>query len=100
MSSNFKSIPIIDVSPLLSNKWGDVDNEGVSEVVKQLLIKLAKRQDLSRNILRGLALALGGCPEEFEGERAGDPFWVMRFIGYPGISDAKGLDVPENAVGW
>ncbi|XP_026455924.1 probable 2-oxoglutarate-dependent dioxygenase At3g50210 [Papaver somniferum] len=55
--------------------------------------------DLSRNILRGLALALGGCPEEFEGERAGDPFWVMRFIGYPGISDAKGLDVPENAVG-
>ncbi|KAI3893744.1 hypothetical protein MKW92_026959 [Papaver armeniacum] len=206
MSSDFKSIPIIDASPLLCNKWGDVDNEGVSGVVKQLdqackeagffyvkghgisdsLIKevrdmtrkffdlsydekvkikmssktgfrgyqrigvnvtkgkLDKHEaidcyrefkpgmygdlgktlegsnkwpdspsnfysvvgeyinlltDLSRNILRGLALALGGCPGEFEGERAGDPFWVMRFIGYPGISDAKGLEVPENAVG-
>ncbi|KAI3916013.1 hypothetical protein MKW98_004454 [Papaver atlanticum] len=216
MSSDFKSIPIIDVSPLLCNKWGDVDNEGVSEVVKQLdqacreagffyvkghgisdsLIKevrdmtrkffdlsydekvkikmssktgfrgyqrigvnvtkgkldkheaidcyrefkpgmygdLGKTLEgsnkwpdrpsnfysvvgeyinlltgklsalsfsvyLSRNILRGLALALGGCPKECEGERAGDPFWVMRFIGYPGISDAKGLEVPENAVG-
>ncbi|KAI3834199.1 hypothetical protein MKX03_030006 [Papaver bracteatum] len=202
------SIKLENVSPLLCNKWGDVDNKGVSEVVKQLdqackeagffymkghgisdsLIKevrnmtrkffdlsydekvkikmssktgfrgyqrigvnvtkgkldkheaidcyrefkpgcteiLARKSfklcsgreyinlltrklfalsfyvcvhDLSRNILRGLALALGGCPEEFEGERAGDPFWVMRFIGYPGISDAKGLEVPENAVG-
>ncbi|KAI3834196.1 hypothetical protein MKX03_030003 [Papaver bracteatum] len=206
MSSNFKSIPIIDVSPLLCNKWGDVDNEGVSEVVKQLdqackeagffyvkghgisdsLIKEVRDMtrkffdspydekvkikmssetgfrgyqrigenvtqgkadmheaidcyrevkpgmygdlgkaiegfnkwpdspsnfysvvgeyinlltDLSRNILRGLALALGGCPGEFEGERAGDPFWVMRFIGYPGISDAKGLEMPENDIG-
>ncbi|XP_026445960.1 probable 2-oxoglutarate-dependent dioxygenase At3g50210 [Papaver somniferum] len=206
MSSNFKSIPIIDVSPLLCNKWGDVENEGVSEVVKQLdqackeagffyvkghgisdsLIKEVRDMtrkffdlpydekvkikmssetgfrgyqrigenvtqgkadmheaidcyrevkagmygdlgkavegfnkwpdspsnfysvvseyinlltDLSRNILRGLALALGGCPGEFEGERAGDPFWVMRFIGYPGISDAKGLEMPENDIG-
>ncbi|XP_026455926.1 probable 2-oxoglutarate-dependent dioxygenase At3g50210 isoform X2 [Papaver somniferum] len=206
MSSNFKSIPIIDVSPLLCNKWRDVENEGVSEVVKQLdqackeagffyvkghgisdsLIKEVRDMtrkffdlpfdekvkikmssetgfrgyqrigenvtqgkadmheaidcyrevkpgmygdlgkaiegfnkwpdspsnfysvvgeyinlltDLSRNILRGIALALGGCPGEFEGERAGDPFWVMRFIGYPGISDAKGLEMPENDIG-
>ncbi|PKI33372.1 hypothetical protein CRG98_046238 [Punica granatum] len=41
--------------------------------------------DLSRKIIRGIALALGGSPEEFEGERAGDPFWVLRIIGYPRI---------------
>ncbi|KAK3221825.1 hypothetical protein Dsin_008850 [Dipteronia sinensis] len=46
--------------------------------------------DLSRNIMRGIALALGGSPYEFEGERAGDPFWVSRMIGYPGVSIANG----------
>lgn len=40
--------------------------------------------ELSKNIMRGIALALGGSPYEFEGERAGDAFWVMRLIGYPG----------------
>ncbi|XP_050365797.1 probable 2-oxoglutarate-dependent dioxygenase At3g50210 [Argentina anserina] len=39
--------------------------------------------ELSKNIMRGIALALGGSPYEFEGERAGDAFWVMRLIGYP-----------------
>ncbi|KAM6557993.1 hypothetical protein CsatA_027232 [Cannabis sativa] len=39
--------------------------------------------DLSRNIMRGIALALGGSPYEFEGNRAGDPFWVVRILGYP-----------------
>ncbi|KAF4377604.1 hypothetical protein G4B88_006884 [Cannabis sativa] len=39
--------------------------------------------DLSRNIMRGIALALGGSPYEFEGDRAGDPFWVVRILGYP-----------------
>lgn len=38
---------------------------------------------LSRKILRGIALALGGPPDVFEGNSAGDPFWVMRVIGYP-----------------
>lgn len=51
--------------------------------------------DLSRNIMRGIALALGGSPYEFEGERAGDAFWVLRVIGYPGVfSDDK------NDIGW
>ncbi|XVF61228.1 hypothetical protein PTKIN_Ptkin08bG0113100 [Pterospermum kingtungense] len=36
--------------------------------------------------MRGIALALGGSADEFEGERGGDPFWVMRLIGYLGIS--------------
>ncbi|TQD70653.1 hypothetical protein C1H46_043812, partial [Malus baccata] len=29
------------------------------------------------------ASALSGSPYEFEGDRAGDAFWVMRLIGYP-----------------
>ncbi|KAK3022301.1 hypothetical protein RJ639_046159 [Escallonia herrerae] len=42
--------------------------------------------DLSRKIMRGIALALGGSVDELEGKRAGDPFWVFRIIGYPGVS--------------
>ncbi|KAJ6419844.1 hypothetical protein OIU84_029880 [Salix udensis] len=45
--------------------------------------------DLSRKIVRGIALALGGSADEFEGERAGDAFWVLRVIGYPGVSQYK-----------
>ncbi|XWS29793.1 hypothetical protein CRYUN_Cryun24cG0060900 [Craigia yunnanensis] len=41
---------------------------------------------LSRKIMRGIALALGGSADKFEGERGGDAFWVMRLVGYPGIS--------------
>ncbi|KFK33446.1 hypothetical protein AALP_AA5G015100 [Arabis alpina] len=48
--------------------------------------------DLSRNILRGISLALGGSPYEFEGNMVGDPFWVMRIIGYPGVNG-------ENEIG-
>ncbi|KAG2329509.1 hypothetical protein Bca52824_000689 [Brassica carinata] len=48
--------------------------------------------DLSRNILRGISLALGGSPYEFEGDMVGDPFWVMRIIGYPGVNQ-------ENVIG-
>ncbi|KAL5556941.1 hypothetical protein UlMin_039177 [Ulmus minor] len=55
--------------------------------------------DLSRNILRGIALALGGSPYEFEGDRAGDAFWVTRIIGYPGKSLINGTAKPENDIG-
>ncbi|KAF3438999.1 hypothetical protein FNV43_RR17274 [Rhamnella rubrinervis] len=55
--------------------------------------------DLSRNIMRGIALALGGSPDEFEGERAGDAFWVMRIIGYPAISSANKPEMPKNDIG-
>ncbi|KAI3958712.1 hypothetical protein MKX01_023388, partial [Papaver californicum] len=68
-----------------SNKWPNSPSNFYSVV--------------GENILWGLALALDGCPEEFEAEIAGDPFWVMRFIGNPGISDSKGLELPENAIG-
>ncbi|XP_027152684.1 probable 2-oxoglutarate-dependent dioxygenase At3g50210 [Coffea eugenioides] len=52
--------------------------------------------ELSRKIMRGIALALGGSPVEFEGTIAGDPFWVLRIIGYPGVSPANGQDMPKN----
>ncbi|KAK9228328.1 hypothetical protein WN944_021278 [Citrus x changshan-huyou] len=55
--------------------------------------------DLSRKIMRGIALALGGSPFEFEGVRAGDAFWVLRIIGYPGLSGAKDQKKPENNIG-
>lgn len=50
--------------------------------------------------MRGIALALGGSPYEFEGVRAGDGFWVLRIIGYPGLSGAKDQKKPENNNGW
>ncbi|XP_038723761.1 probable 2-oxoglutarate-dependent dioxygenase At3g50210 isoform X2 [Tripterygium wilfordii] len=55
--------------------------------------------DLSRKIMRGIALALGASPYAFEGEIAGDAFWVNRIIGYPGISTANGTYMPENDIG-
>ncbi|KAG2724344.1 hypothetical protein I3843_01G014300 [Carya illinoinensis] len=54
--------------------------------------------DLSRKIMRGIALALGGSPDEFEGDRAGDAFWVMRIIGYPGAPTSNGHG-PRNDIG-
>ncbi|OVA15883.1 Isopenicillin N synthase [Macleaya cordata] len=78
-----------------SNKWPDLPST-FNSVMEEYISLLT---DLARNILRGLALALGGLPDEFEGDRAGDPFWVMRIIGYPGISDSKGLEMPENGIG-
>ncbi|OMP01944.1 Isopenicillin N synthase [Corchorus olitorius] len=53
--------------------------------------------DLSRKIMRGIALALGGSADEFEGDRGGDPFWYLRLIGYPGISTASGAK--QNDIG-
>jgi len=50
--------------------------------------------------MRGIALALGGSADEFEGERAGDAFWVLRVIGYPGVSSTNGQNAPENDIGW
>lgn len=56
-------------------------------------------RDLSRKIMRGISLALAGSPYEFEGKIAGDPFWVMRLIGYPGVSGENGQHMPENDIG-
>ncbi|GAB2282639.1 hypothetical protein Dimus_017177, partial [Dionaea muscipula] len=53
--------------------------------------------DLSRKIMQGIALALGGSPNELQGKIAGQPFWVMRLIGYPEI--ANGHEKAENDTG-
>eukprot|EP00850_Spirogloea_muscicola_P004601 SM000020S05951 [mRNA] locus=s20:126:2942:+ [translate_table: standard] len=41
---------------------------------------------LGKAIMRGIALALDAPPDTFEGARAGDPYWAMRLIGYPPLS--------------
>ncbi|CAA0840987.1 Probable 2-oxoglutarate-dependent dioxygenase [Striga hermonthica] len=51
---------------------------------------ISRCTDLSRNIMRGIALALGGPVDAFEGNIAGDPFWVLRVIGYPVVHHASG----------
>lgn len=50
--------------------------------------------------MRGIALALGSAAEAFEGKIAGDPFWVLRLIGYPEVSHENGHDMPKNDIGW
>ncbi|KZV40583.1 putative 2-oxoglutarate-dependent dioxygenase, partial [Dorcoceras hygrometricum] len=55
--------------------------------------------DLSRKIMRGIALALGGSVDAFEGSRAGDPFWVTRIIGYPVSSHPNGQEIQKNDIG-
>lgn len=56
--------------------------------------------ELSRKIMRGIALALGGSVDKFEGKIAGDPFWVFRIIGYPGALSTSDEGLPKNDVGW
>ncbi|XLR07063.1 hypothetical protein HN51_061943 [Arachis hypogaea] len=65
-----------------------------------LMMILLVRAELARKIMRGIALALGGSPDEFEGQRAGDPFWVMRLIGYPGLTTTNGThEAMKNDIG-
>ncbi|KAK1322905.1 putative 2-oxoglutarate/Fe(II)-dependent dioxygenase [Acorus calamus] len=56
-------------------------------------------KDLSRRIMQGISIALSGSPNMFEGERAGDPFWVMRIIGYPALSDSTNAMKLDNDIG-
>ncbi|XP_075501361.1 homoarginine-6-hydroxylase 2-ODD-C23 isoform X2 [Primulina tabacum] len=147
MATDFKSIPLIDISPLVE-KWDDPNmslDGGVAHVVQQLhqacreagffyvcykevkpgmygaLGKVMEGSnkwpndplnfknlmeeyinlctDLSRKIMRGIALALGGSMDAFEGSRAGDPFWVFRIIGYPVGSHPYGQEMPKNDIG-
>ncbi|XP_074564032.1 homoarginine-6-hydroxylase 2-ODD-233 isoform X2 [Curcuma longa] len=56
-------------------------------------------RDLSRKIMRGIALALGGPPDAFEREKAGDSFWVMRLIGYPISSDIPEIQRTDTGCG-
>ncbi|KAJ0096913.1 hypothetical protein Patl1_28636 [Pistacia atlantica] len=71
---------------------------GMLSIAGLLSFSLSLSVYLSRKIMRGIALALGGSPYEFEGERAGDAFWVYRIIGYPGVANSH--EMPENDIGW
>ncbi|XAR57770.1 Aminocyclopropanecarboxylate oxidase [Bertholletia excelsa] len=173
MATDFKSIPLIDISPLVA-KWDDPNmahDQAVDEVVRQIdkacreagffyvkghgipdsIIKEVRNvthkfsheaidcyrevepgrygelskplegpnqwpvnppnlkelmekyinlcTELSRKIMHGIALALGASADQFEGKIAGDPFWVLRIIGYPVLSCANGKDMTENDIG-
>ncbi|TQD73714.1 hypothetical protein C1H46_040756 [Malus baccata] len=77
------------------NQWPD--NPPEFKVLMEKYITLCT--SLSKKIMRGIALALGGSPYEFEGDRAGDAFWVMRLIGYPAARSTNASDIPKNDVG-
>jgi isopenicillin N synthase-like dioxygenase len=74
------------------NQW-PLDPPNFKQVVEEYINICT---DLSRKIMQGISLALGGSKDLFEGDIAGNPFWVTRIIGYPGASSANG---PENDIG-
>lgn len=78
-----------------SNLWPDTP-PNFKPLMEQYIFLL---RELSRKIMRGIALALGAPAEAFEGEIAGDPFCVVRLIGYPGLSDEKNPDIKCNDIG-
>uniref|UniRef100_A0A8R7R9U5 Non-haem dioxygenase N-terminal domain-containing protein n=1 Tax=Triticum urartu TaxID=4572 RepID=A0A8R7R9U5_TRIUA len=62
-----------------SNLWPDYPSN--FDTLLENYISLL--QNLSRKIMRGIALALGAQLDAFEGGTTGDAFWVLRLIGYP-----------------
>ncbi|XP_076898445.1 homoarginine-6-hydroxylase 2-ODD-C23.1-like [Bidens hawaiensis] len=72
-----------------TNKW-PTDPPNFKKVMEEYLFLCT---ELSRKIMRGIALALGGAADEFEGKIAGDPFWVLRIIGYPGVEGSPNNDI-------
>ncbi|XP_075091518.1 homoarginine-6-hydroxylase 2-ODD-C23.1-like [Nicotiana tabacum] len=63
----------------------------------KLYVKLCT--DISRKIIRDIALALGGSADEMEGEISGDPLWVLRTICYPPPPLSVGQDNDGNTIG-
>ncbi|XP_016438061.2 homoarginine-6-hydroxylase 2-ODD-C23.1-like [Nicotiana tabacum] len=55
--------------------------------------------DISRNILRGISLALAGSAKEIESKISKDPFWVLRTIGYPPSPSSDGQDNARSTIG-
>ncbi|RWR81417.1 putative 2-oxoglutarate-dependent dioxygenase [Cinnamomum micranthum f. kanehirae] len=85
-----------------SNPWPDNPsnfNQLMEEYITLLKGTLSTFDYLSRNIMRGIAVALGGSPDTFEGEIAGDPFWVFRIIGYPVSTDTSTVDIQDYGIG-
>ncbi|PHT66192.1 putative 2-oxoglutarate-dependent dioxygenase, partial [Capsicum annuum] len=78
-----------------SNKWILFSLSTLFSYAGQVIHQVS---NLSRKILREIALALGGSADEMEGEISGDPFWVLRIIGYPAASISNGHDRTQNDV--
>ncbi|KAJ4792540.1 2-oxoglutarate (2OG) and Fe(II)-dependent oxygenase superfamily protein [Rhynchospora pubera] len=55
--------------------------------------------DLSRKIMRGIALALGAPVDAFEGYCAGDAFWVLRLLSYPVSTDIPDSERTDTGCG-
>ncbi|GJW91045.1 probable 2-oxoglutarate-dependent dioxygenase [Tanacetum coccineum] len=83
--------------PLVGNNRWPTDPPKFKKLMEEYLTLCT---ELSRKIMRGIALALGGSVDEFEGKTAGDPFWVLRIIGYPGALTTNDEGLPKNDVGW
>lgn len=69
----------------------------IQEMANFCIIHLA---DISRNILRGISLALAGSAKEIESKISKDPFWVLRTIGYPPSPSSDGQDNARSTIGW
>ncbi|KAJ0450446.1 putative aminocyclopropanecarboxylate oxidase [Helianthus annuus] len=78
-----------------TNKW-PTDPPNFKKLMEEYLVLCT---ELSRKIMRGIALALGGSVDAFEGKIAGDPFWVLRIIGYPGVTPISDECLPKNDIG-
>ncbi|KAL8229227.1 hypothetical protein R6Q57_014127 [Mikania cordata] len=78
-----------------TNKW-PTDPMNFKKLMEEYLVLCT---DLSRKIMRGIALALGGSVDAFEEKIAGDPFWVLRIIGYPGVKSTNDEGLLKNDIG-
>lgn len=77
------------------NLWPD-DPQNFKSLMEQYVDLCT---ELSKKIMRGIALAFGGSFDALEGNIAGDPFWVMRLIGYPVVSKENGHHKQEIDIG-
>ncbi|CAM6025129.1 unnamed protein product [Sphagnum balticum] len=67
-------------NPLMgSNQWPN-EPSGFRPLIEEYVNVMT---DLGEAIIQGIALALSGKKDAFGGKRAGDPFWILRVIGYP-----------------
>ncbi|PHT30216.1 hypothetical protein CQW23_30201 [Capsicum baccatum] len=85
-----------------SNKWPSYPpslKQAMKEYIDRCTCALLCRLHLSR-IISEIVLALGRSADEMEGEIGGNPFWVLRIIGYPAASISNGHDRTQNDVGW
>jgi isopenicillin N synthase-like dioxygenase len=62
-----------------SNQWPN-EPSGFRPLIEEYVNVMT---DLGEAIIQGIALALSGKKDAFGGKRAGDPFWILRVIGYP-----------------